>query len=134
MKRRRPADLEGRNLLDLTPVRLTDWSEQGELVVVDRPVPPKPWRAPWQWLSLIVAAKKLRLDAVGSHAWRAFDGRNTVGEIAVDLERTFGKAVEPAAERLGMLVRTMRQEGLVGYLGIDPQPPSAGPTPSAGVK
>ena len=126
--RSRNLDLEGRNLLDLTPVRLSDWSEQGELVVVDRPTPPKVWRAPWQWLSLIVAAKKLRLDRVGSHAWRAMDGRTTVGELALDLERTFGEEVDPAAERLGMLVRTMRQEGLVAYLEVDAQASSANQT------
>lgn len=118
MRSKRPK-LEGLNLLDLTPVRVAEWTEQGDVVVVSRPAPLPFRRAPLRWLSATAAAKRLRLDEVGSHAWRAMDGRTTVGDIAADLERTFGEAVEPAVERLGMLVRTMHDEGLVAYRGVD---------------
>lgn len=113
------SELEGVNLLDLTPVRIAEWTEEGAIVVVLRPVPPKPWQAPLAWLSAVATAKKLRLDAVGSHAWRAIDGRATVAEIAWSLSEAFGAEVEPAAERLGTLVRTMHHEGLITYRGID---------------
>lgn len=117
---RSSADLDRLNLLDLTPVRVAEWAEDGEIVVVSRPVPPAFWRAPLAWLATVSTAKKLLLDAVGSHAWRAMDGRRTVGEIADELSRVFGDEVEPATERLGMLVRTMHHESLIGYRGIDP--------------
>lgn len=114
------SELEDVNLLDLTPVRVAEWAEEGQVVVVTRPAPPKPWRAPLSWLSAAATTRRLRLDAVGSHAWRAMDGRRTVGEIADELSRVFGDEVEPATERLGMLVRTMHHESLIGYRGIDP--------------
>lgn len=116
---KKQSELKRLNLLDLTPVRVAEWTEEGAIVVVLRPVPPKPWRAPLAWLSATATAKNLRLDEVGSHAWRAMDGRATVAEIARGLSEAFGAEVEPAAERLGTLVRTMHHEGLIAYRGID---------------
>jgi hypothetical protein len=43
----------------------------------------------------------LNLDELGSVAWKAIDGRRTVGQIAALLQQRFGEAVEPADERLG---------------------------------
>jgi Coenzyme PQQ synthesis protein D (PqqD) len=109
----RRADL---NLLDLVPARMAEWDEREEAVVVRRPRPRAPWYLlPLEWLRFGLAVRRIRLDRVGSAAWRACDGRRTVGEIADLLRDRFGNAVEPAEERLGMLVRRLQREGLLIY-------------------
>ena len=47
------------------------------------------------------------------------DGTRTVQEIAQELRAEFGDEVEPAEERLAPLVRFLRQEDLVRYVGWD---------------
>jgi len=107
------------NLLDLIPIRLVEWSEQDGAVVLHMPEPPSWWRAPMRWISAFITSKRLRLDEVGSTAWRAMDGHRTVAELAEDLRSTFGEQVEPAEERLGLLIKTLKREDLVAYSGID---------------
>jgi hypothetical protein len=67
-----------------------------------------------------MAVKSLRLDEVGSFAWQLLDGEHTVGQVAVAVREHFGDAVEPAEERVGHLVRLLRQEGLIAYPEWDP--------------
>ncbi|NIM49215.1 MAG: PqqD family peptide modification chaperone [Gemmatimonadales bacterium] len=108
------------NLLELVPVRIAEWEEVGERVVVIRPAPEsKGLRSLLDRLLYELAAKRLRLDEVGSFAWRQLDGTRTVGEVAVQLRERFGDAVEPAEQRLGKLVSVFRREGLVAYPGFD---------------
>ncbi len=111
--------LDGVNLLDLTPVRTTEWSEQGGFVVLHLPDPPSWWRAPMKWISAFITSKRLRLDEVGSTAWTEMDGEKTVAEVAEKLRLAFGERVEPAEERLGTLIKTLRREELIDYLAID---------------
>ncbi len=104
------------NLLELTPVRRAPWREQGDRVVLERP--PVVGRGPRALLERLLQAlsvRCIRLDEVGSCAWRLLDGCHTVGEVAAELRQHFGEAVEPAEERLGHLVRQLRQQGLLAY-------------------
>jgi hypothetical protein len=91
-------------------------------LVVEIPAPSRPWLAPFAWLSSKMSSKRLRLDEVGSLAWTLLDGRRTVGEVAGVLREHFGDRVEPAEERLGILVRSLHRGGLVGYRGCDETP------------
>ena len=112
--------LEGVNLLEVAPVRLAAWKEVGERVVIERRRPTR--RGPaaiGQWLSFVLSVKRVRLDEVGSFAWLRFDGRSTVGELAGELRERFGEGVEPAEERLGLLVRALRDQGFLAYPGWD---------------
>ena len=112
----------GTNLLELTPIRTARWSEDAGRVVVEIPVPSRPWRAPLAWLGYKMSSKRVRLDEVGSLAWSLLDGRRTVGAVAGELRERFGDRVEPAEERLGTLVRSLHRGGLVGYPGHDEAP------------
>jgi len=110
---------EGSNLLELTPLRTASWSEQAGRVVVEIPVPSRPWRAPLDWLGSKMGSKRLRLDEVGSLAWTLLDGRRTVGEVAAALRERFGDRVEPAEERLAVLLSSLHRGRLIGYSGYD---------------
>lgn len=128
-KRRRQDELESVNLLELIPVRVAEWTERGDRVVLERPRPAKRGlRGLIDRLLFLLSARRIRLDALGSYAWLRIDGQKTVGQVAAKLREEFGSEVEPVEERLGHLVRILRSEGLVGYRGWD----DALPAKSAG--
>jgi hypothetical protein len=119
-RKRREKDLEGINLLGLAPFRLADWEEVGGRVVVLRPPPgTRGLRGVMDRFFHRMSASRIRLDEVGSAAWRALDGDRTVAEVAAMLREEFGERVHPAEERLGRLIWMMRREGLMGYPGWD---------------
>jgi hypothetical protein len=107
--------LESVNLLEIAPVRTAVWREVDGRVVIERPRPPRFWRAPFEWIAQTLASKRIRLDEVGGFVWKSLDGRSTVAQIAEELRGEFGSEVEPAEERLGQMIRLLRSEGLVGY-------------------
>jgi hypothetical protein len=119
-RKRREKDLEGINLLGLAPFRLADWEEVGGRVVVLRPPPgTRGLRGVMDRFFHRMSASRIRLDEVGSVAWRALDGNRTVAEVAAMLREEFGEGVHPVEERLGHLIWMMRREGLLGYPGWD---------------
>ena len=104
------------NLLELRPRRSADWREKGARVVIERPRPAGSGpRWLWRWLGYHLGVKSLRLDERGSFVWRRLDGATTVAEVARELRERFGAAVEPAEERLGVLLRSLHRGGLVAY-------------------
>ena len=116
--------LENVNLLDVSPVRAAEWREVDGRVVVERPGPRRSWlRAPLERLGLLLTAPRINLDARGSFVWKRLDGAHTVAQLAGELRDRFGEAVEPAEERLGALVRHLRQGGLVTYRGWEKERP-----------
>jgi hypothetical protein len=115
-KRRKQKELETINLLAIKPIRLAEWEERGDRVVVVRPRPTGPVpRVLFDWFLYLLAAHRLRLDPLGSASWLLLDGERSVAEVAELLRDRFNEAVEPAEERLGHLVRVFRREGLVAY-------------------
>jgi hypothetical protein len=120
MKRRRRDELEDVNLLEIIPVRMAEWEEVEDRVVVIRPKPTS--QGPRKLLDSFfysLSARRLRLDEIGSFAWRELDGNRTVADVASLLRERFGESVDPAEERLGHLVRAMRREGLLAFTGWD---------------
>ena len=123
MRRSKEDPLGGINLLELAPFRVARWRQVEDRVVVERPKPRARFpRILLEWLLHLMAVKSLRLDEVGSFAWQLLDGEHTVGQVAVAVRERFGEAVEPAEERVGHLVRLLRQEGLLAYPEWDPVP------------
>jgi len=127
-------------MLDVVPVRLADWEDHGTHVVLLRPRPHGPWYLlPVEWLRTALAVRRIKLDAVGSAAWRACDGTRRGREVADTVRHAFGDVAEPVEARLGQLIRRLRREGLIAYRGLDRAPAregrriqgAASPTPSA---
>lgn len=119
-RRGRVKQLEDVNLLEIKPVRLAEWEEVGDRVVVIRPGPAgRGIKRLVNLLFFALAARRIRLDDVGSFAWKQLDGDRTVAQVAEELRDRFGERVEPAEERLGHQVRVLRREGLVAYPGWD---------------
>jgi len=115
----RPA-LHTVNVLDVVPVRLADWEDHGTHVVLVRSRPRAPWYLlPFEWLRVALAVRRVRLDAVGSTAWRACDGSRRGSAIVAAIRSAFGDEVEPVEERVGQLLRRLRAEGLLAYRDID---------------
>jgi len=115
-KRRKQRELESTNLLALKPVRVAEWDEKGDRVVVVRPRPVGPMpRVLLDRFFYLLAAQRLRLDQMGSASWLLLDGERSVAQVAELLRERFGEEVEPVEERLGHLVRVFRREGLVAY-------------------
>lgn len=114
------AELEGVNLLELTPCRTADWEEVDGLVVLLRPAPASAGVGGRldRFLHRL-SPKRIRLDELGTFAWLRMGGERTVGEVAQLMREQFGEKVEPTEERLGHLVVMLRREGFLAYPGWD---------------
>jgi len=103
-------------VLAAVPRRLATWKEdeQGR-VVLERPRPTTTGlrgmgdRISW-WLS----PRRVRLDALGSTAWRRLEGHTTVAEVAEALADTHG--IEDARNRAAHFVRLLHREGYLELL------------------
>lgn len=106
--------------MDIAPVRIADWEEKSDRVVVIRPKPARRgFRGAMDWFLYLMSARKIKLDEIGTFVWLQLDGRQTVAQVARRIEQEYGDRVKPAGERLGYLVRVLRKEGLLGYPGWD---------------
>ena len=120
------AALAGENLLEMTPLRVADWQEIDDRVVVERPRPgARGWRGLGERVSYLLSMRKIRLDERGSFLWHLVDGERSVAEVAEAMRLEFGEEVEPAEERVGHLIRLLRRERLLAYPGWDPTPPGS---------
>lgn len=117
---RRRDPLQDVNLLELAPVRLADWEDADDRVVLIRPTPrDRGVRGVVRRLLNQAATQRIRLDPIGAAAWLALDGTRSVTEVAELLRAEFGERVEPAEQRVGALVQMLRREGFLGYPGFD---------------
>ena len=119
-RKKKEAELEGVNLLELAPSRIAEWEEVNGLVVLLRPVPETAgFRGLMDRFFHRMSANRIRLDEVGGFAWLLLDGERTVGEVAELMREEFGETVEPVEERLGHLVVMLRSEGFLVYPAWD---------------
>ena len=105
------------DLLELTPVRQVPWFERDDgRVVIDRPRPPINGvgglfrRAGW-----ILAPRRIRLDEIGSFAWRRLDGVTKVRALAGVMRDAFPDSCDQLEERLGGYLRAMRRLHLISF-------------------
>lgn len=89
-------------------------------MVIERPRPTaRGLRAATEWLSFLMSTRRIRLDPKGSYAWTRLDGHCSVRQLADAMRQEFGAEIEPAEERLGVLIRQLRTQELVAYPGWD---------------
>jgi hypothetical protein len=119
-RRDRERELEGVNLLGLAPCRIARWEEVDDRVILLRPFPATTGlRGLLDRFFHRMSARRIRLDEVGSFAWRSLDGRRTVAEVGELMKGEFGERVDPVEERLAQLVWMLRREGFLAYPGWD---------------
>ena len=109
------------DLLELTPMRRVPWIERDDgRVVIDRPRPPIDGlgglfrRAGW-----MLSPRRIRLDEVGSFAWRRLDGATKVRALAGVIRDAFPDSCDQLEERLGDYLRAMRRLRLISFPGLD---------------
>lgn len=56
---------------------------------------------------------RVRLDSEGSFAWQLIDGKKSVGEIGILLEKEFGARVMPLYERLGIFLTVLKNNRFI---------------------
>ncbi len=105
------------DLLELTPMRRVPWLERDDgRVVIDRPRPPIDGlgglfrRAGW-----MLAPRRVKLDEVGSFAWRRLDGATKVRALAGVMRDAFPDSCDQLEERLGDYLRAMRRLRLISF-------------------
>jgi hypothetical protein len=106
-------------ILAAVPRRLASWSDdtQGR-VVLERPRPTTTGlRGVGDALSWWLSPRRVRLDALGSTAWRRLDGHATVAEVGETLASAHG--IEDPAGRAAHFVRLLRREGFLEVIVPD---------------
>lgn len=109
----------------MNPHRLQQWSD----VVVERTIEwedgpeggavllvPRFRRGPLaRWLQPRLRRPHIRvkLDDVGSFAWRRFDGAATFSSIVAQMQECFGARVEPAGDRLQQFLAMLYKDRFV---------------------
>jgi len=105
------------DLLELEPVRLVPWREgENGRVIIDRPRPPvrglRGLIASANWL---LTPRRVRLDDIGSFAWRRLDGVTKVRSLAGVMREAFPDSRDQLEERLGDYLRAMRRLHLIAF-------------------
>lgn len=77
-----------------------------------------------RWLQPRLKNKHMRvkLDEIGSFAWKHFDGRTTVAAIAQAMRERFGALAEPAEDRLHRFLLLLMKDRFVQLL-VPSMPP-----------
>jgi hypothetical protein len=105
---------ETKNILDLVPIRCYKWEEkEGVSVFVPR------FRSKLGQKFCRFVKKdpnyKVNLDDRSSDAWKLCDGKRTVREIALELEKKYKEKVEPANVRVAELFNILESNRLIRY-------------------
>ena len=105
------------DLLELEPVRCVPWREgEDGRVVIDRPRPPlRGVRGLLAGASWLLTPHRIRLDDIGSFAWRRLDGTTKVRSLAGVMGDVFPDTRDQLEERLGDYLRAMRRLQLIAF-------------------
>jgi len=109
------------DLLELTPMRSVAWLERDDgRVVIDRPQPPiDGLRGLFRRAGWMLAPRRIRLDEVGSFAWRRLDGATKVRALAGVIRDAFPDSCDQLEERLGAYLKAMRRLRLISFPDLD---------------
>jgi hypothetical protein len=108
------------NIANCVPVPLLKHEEDEDGKFVKLLIPR--FRHKWmQWVQNSLKNKyiRLRLDEVGSAVWLLIDGKLTVAEIGVKLEKQLGEKVHPVNERIGLFFSTLKRNGFATWQPVE---------------
>jgi hypothetical protein len=105
------------DLLELTPVRRALWLEREDgRVVIDRPRPTiDSLGGLFRCAGWLLSPRRIRLDEIGSFAWRRLDGSTKVRSLAGAVRDAFPDSCDQLEERLGAHLRAMRRLRLISF-------------------
>ncbi len=105
------------DLLELEPVRCVPWQESVDgKVIIDRPPPPvRGLRGLIERANWLVTPRRIRLDDLGSFAWRRLDGVTKVRTLAGVMREAFPDSRHQIEERLGAYLRAMRRLRVIDF-------------------
>jgi len=105
------------DLLELEPVRCVPWQESADgIVIIDRPRPPlRGLRGLLERANWLFTPRRIRLDDIGSFAWRRLDGVTKVRTLAGVMRETFPESRHQIEERLGVYLRAMRRLRVIDF-------------------
>jgi hypothetical protein len=105
------------DLLELTPMRQVPWLERDDgRVVIERPRPPiDGLRGLIRCAGWMLAPRRIRLDEIGSFAWRRLDGATKVRALAGVIRDAFPDSCDQLEERLGAHLKAMRRLRLISF-------------------
>ena len=115
---KRPAGVDhGVDLLELEPVRCVAWQESVDgNVIIERPRPPvRGLRGLLERANWLVTPRRIRLDELGSFAWRRLDGVTKVRTLAGVMREAFPDSRHQIEERLGAYLRAMRRLKVIDF-------------------
>ena len=109
------------DLLELEPVRCVPWREGADgRVIIDRPRPPlRGFRGLFERANWLFTPRRIRLDDIGSFAWRRLDGVTKVRTLAGVMRETFPDSRHQIEERLGAYLRAMRRLRLIEFPKVE---------------
>lgn len=96
------------NLLELIPIRVSDWKDNDEGLVTL--ILPK-FKSK---IGKVFASKfknpmyEVKLDAIGAFLWRECDGKNNIYDISQDMLKEFGDDIEPVYERIKVFINMLK--------------------------
>ena len=102
---------------DIVIERSVEWEDgpEGGAVLL---VPRFRWGPLAKWLQPRLRNKHIRvkLDEIGSFAWRRFDGKTRFTEIVAAMQQQFGPKADPAADRLQKFCAILYKDKFVTLL------------------
>jgi hypothetical protein len=109
------------DLLELAPARCVAWQEgEDGRVTIERPRPRvRGLRSLIARANWMVAPRRIRLDEIGSFAWRRLDGSTKVRALAGVIREAFPDSCEQLEERLGAYLRAMRRLQVISFPEVD---------------
>lgn len=103
------AEKQPENVLTMVPEYNRDFEHVDDRVVLFEPKFKNKWLVKHLLPRMKQPHYKIHLDEYGTFVWNRINGRRTVLDIAVQLEKVYGDQVEPVHERLGMFINMLAQ-------------------------
>ena len=102
------------NILEMRPVHAVEWrkTEKGRIELL-RP------RFTHRWLVKYVLPRmknpnvRIKLDDLGSWVWQQIDGKKTVYQIGLELQKAFGSEADPVYDRLGLFMNLLARRKFI---------------------
>ena len=101
---------------DVVPVPGVEWREEGDRVTLLVPRFGNDFLGRMLRRFFHEGTARVRLDVLGSAAWRNMDGKKSLAEIAAALEAAEGGDEKGAAARLERFLGTLHRHGWISFV------------------